>query len=453
MTEQNDYSEKYDIFLSYRREGGETMAMLMRDRLTAKGYRVFLDIEGLNSGSFNAKLLSVIESCTDILVICSKGSLDRCSNDGDWVRKEVAHAFKHGKNVIPVMLRGFEWPSVLPEDISELMTQNGVNADSNEYFDAAVDRLAAKFLKSTPVDFNKETFASSRKSLSKRAKGILTAAAELALVALLVIGGIALWNKGGKSATDGNGSAAVSTSGNNESKNGASEPLPITDTSTEPFEPPPATSTNTNNNNSPPTDSSNTDNPVSLPATNAVNAAPEASAAFITIKDEQYSTALYELDLSNMGLSNEDIVPLKHMTNLEVLNLGGNQISDLSPLSDLTSLAVLYFYDNTRVSDLAPLRNLTNLTRISMYWNQIEDLTPLAGLEKLEWLTVNGNQISDLSPLASLNRLTFLDLTDNRISDLTPLKNLENLSELNLKDNPVADWSPVEHIETVYGRP
>ena len=141
----------YDIFLSYRRDGGETMAILLRDRLVAKGYRVFLDIENLNSGRFNAKLLTVIENCTDFVSVLSKNSLDRCANEGDWVRLEIAHAIATKKNIVPVMLRGFEWPQNLPDDISELTTNNGINASMNEYFDAAIDRLTDKFLLSKPV--------------------------------------------------------------------------------------------------------------------------------------------------------------------------------------------------------------------------------------------------------------------------------------------------------------
>ena len=144
--------EKYDIFLSYRRDGGETMSVLLRDRLFAMGYRVFLDIESLNSGSFNEKLLSVIEGCTDVLVVCSQNSLDRCVNENDWMRFEIAHALKHHKNVIPIMLRGFEWPDNLPGDVEALKTCNGVNASSNEYFDAVISRLAEKFLQSVPMN-------------------------------------------------------------------------------------------------------------------------------------------------------------------------------------------------------------------------------------------------------------------------------------------------------------
>ncbi|MCL2020096.1 MAG: toll/interleukin-1 receptor domain-containing protein [Oscillospiraceae bacterium] len=143
--------EKYDIFLSYRRDGGEAMAILLHDRLSQRGYKVFLDIENLNSGSFNTRLLDIIDNCTDFLLICSKDSFERCNNEGDWVRMEIAHALSKGKNIVPVMLRNFEFPDELPADIEAIRVQNGVNANSHEYFDAAVDRLTDKFLISKPM--------------------------------------------------------------------------------------------------------------------------------------------------------------------------------------------------------------------------------------------------------------------------------------------------------------
>jgi hypothetical protein len=151
MSKKSNYDSVYDIFISYRREGGEAMAILLHDRLTAKGYNVFLDVESLNSGKFNSQLLKVIESCKDVIIVLSENSLDRCSNDDDWVRSELAHAFKHKKNIIPFMLRGFTFPDTLPDDISELPMQNGVNANSNEYFDASIERLITKFLESEPT--------------------------------------------------------------------------------------------------------------------------------------------------------------------------------------------------------------------------------------------------------------------------------------------------------------
>ena len=182
MANDINYNEQYDVFLSYRRDGGETMAILLRDRLAAKGYRVFLDVEGLRSGDFNERLLRVIEGCTDFIVVLSQNSLDRCANKGDWVRREIAHALEKEKNVVPFFLRGFDWPDALPGDIASLPKQNGVNARDNEYFDAAVDRLADQFLLSKP-------YTKKRKPLSDKARKILMYVTMLVatLVALAVV--------------------------------------------------------------------------------------------------------------------------------------------------------------------------------------------------------------------------------------------------------------------------
>ena len=116
------------------------MAVLLHDRLKAKGYRVFLDVESLRSGKFNKKLLTVISDCTDFITVLSPNSLDRCQNEGDWVRTEIAHAFECDKNIIPVILNGFEWPESLPEDIEELPHQNGVRHNDIEYLNAVIQR-------------------------------------------------------------------------------------------------------------------------------------------------------------------------------------------------------------------------------------------------------------------------------------------------------------------------
>ena len=63
----------FDIFISYRREGGYDTAQLLYDRLTQKRYRVSFDLETLRGGKFNTQLYSRIEQCTDFLVIFEQG--------------------------------------------------------------------------------------------------------------------------------------------------------------------------------------------------------------------------------------------------------------------------------------------------------------------------------------------------------------------------------------------
>lgn len=173
---------KYDIFISYRREGGDTLAQLIYDRLTELGYRVFLDIESLRSGKFNTKLFSVIDECKDVIVILPPHALDRCSNPEDWILMEVSHAIQGRKNIIPVIMKGFEWPDTLPSSISELSDYNGVS-DSKDYFDAVIDKLTSLFT-AKPALFAKKyhrrqvqdySYSGRKKVIKKRAALIITA--------------------------------------------------------------------------------------------------------------------------------------------------------------------------------------------------------------------------------------------------------------------------------------
>lgn len=139
--------ENYDVFISYRRDGGELMAHILFERLSKIGYSVFQDIESLRSGNFNKALLDVIENCTDVILILPPNGLDRCNNEDDWVRKEVEHALKLGKNIIPIMLRGFEWPEVMVTTLEPIKNLNGITANT-EYFDQFINKLQT-FLKSS----------------------------------------------------------------------------------------------------------------------------------------------------------------------------------------------------------------------------------------------------------------------------------------------------------------
>ena len=293
VANQNAFNEPYDVFLSYRRDGGESMAILLRDRLTAKGYRVFLDVESLNSGSFNTKLLQVIENCTDFIVVLSKNCLDRCANDGDWVRAEIAHALAGGKNIVPVMLRGFEWPAALPDDINELRIQNGVNASSNEYFDAAVDRLTDKFLISRPRK---------RKGASQLQQRIFVAAEAVTIVSGLSLGGWALWNN----FNDANSRLAANEQGLGES--GGDEPSDAPEGTSTPSSKPSETikpTATANTTQAPKNTAAGTTAPTNEPApadTPLPTTAPTESPA-TNVSNQSYTvvTAVYTMKITYTG--------------------------------------------------------------------------------------------------------------------------------------------------------
>ena len=137
----------YDIFISYRREGGFETAQLIAQYLKHEGYKTFLDLENLREGKFNAQLISVIQGCRDFILVLPEGGLDRCSHPDDWMRRELECAMEADKNIIPVMLRGFSFPGDLPESIREVQYFNGVAAGGYNYLDASLEKLKG-FLKS-----------------------------------------------------------------------------------------------------------------------------------------------------------------------------------------------------------------------------------------------------------------------------------------------------------------
>lgn len=130
----------YDVFLSYRRDGGWQLASLVSTKLRDKNYSVFLDIESMRVGKFNEQLYEKIEQCKVFLLVLPPQALDRCVNEGDWVRNEISKALELKKPIIPIMMPGFIFPDNLPDDIKDVSNYHGLRA-SDELFDMQIEKL------------------------------------------------------------------------------------------------------------------------------------------------------------------------------------------------------------------------------------------------------------------------------------------------------------------------
>ena len=82
--------------------------------------------------------------------------------------------------------------------------------------------------------------------------------------------------------------------------------------------------------------------------------------------------------------------------------------------------------------DLELLAQCTNLRVLILDYQQITNLSPLADLP-LEYLSLTGNQISDLSPLAGQTELRVLDLGENPVRSAQALSGLTALQEVTLE--------------------
>ena len=92
----------YDIFISYRRDGGKELARPLKSELELRGYRVFLDFDELKDGVFDRRIMEAIDAAPIFMVILSPHALDRCANADDWVRREIEYALEHDRHFIPI---------------------------------------------------------------------------------------------------------------------------------------------------------------------------------------------------------------------------------------------------------------------------------------------------------------------------------------------------------------
>ena len=135
---------QYDIFISYRRAGSEDFARAVYQELIHRKYKVFLDRQNLLAGIYEKQIHSVIEQVRDVIIILPQNALDRCTEENDLFRKEIAHAISADKNIILIMRQGFEFPNIetLPEEIRSITKFEAIK-ETPDHFDDVVVRLLA----------------------------------------------------------------------------------------------------------------------------------------------------------------------------------------------------------------------------------------------------------------------------------------------------------------------
>ena len=95
------------------------------------------------------------------------------------------------------------------------------------------------------------------------------------------------------------------------------------------------------------------------------------------------------------------------------------------------------------------------LNRLRLYRNDISDLTPLSGLTSLRELSLAANDIMDLSPLTGLTALHNLYLSDTNVSELPPLVENAGLAAgdtIEVLQSPLSDRSLDEDIPALQER-
>jgi hypothetical protein len=138
----------YDAFISYRRDGSASQARLIKSELTNRGYQVFLDVADLDKGHFDDKLLTTIAETPGFILVLAPGSLDKCVNEGDWLRRELKQAMATSATSCRSACRAFVSAS-LPPDIAELARHRPVEY-SHTLFDATIEKILRRSASRAP---------------------------------------------------------------------------------------------------------------------------------------------------------------------------------------------------------------------------------------------------------------------------------------------------------------
>lgn len=141
-----------DVFISYRRHDGETVAFLIYKDLSNDGYSVFYDHKSLGGGDFRRGIFESISDCNDVIIILTASSFSNKIYDPDDVyRFEIETALKLKKRIVGIMLEEFSgFPDELPESIDIVRNMNCLKLYMS-YYEAMYTRLTSgMFLSSLP---------------------------------------------------------------------------------------------------------------------------------------------------------------------------------------------------------------------------------------------------------------------------------------------------------------
>src|SRR3990172_3335787 len=100
------------VFISYRRRVSSFIARSIFLDLRANGYDVFMDVESIDSGTFDTIILNQIAARAHFLIILTPGTLERCNESGDWLRLEIELALKLERNIVPIMTTEFNFDNL-----------------------------------------------------------------------------------------------------------------------------------------------------------------------------------------------------------------------------------------------------------------------------------------------------------------------------------------------------
>jgi tetratricopeptide (TPR) repeat protein len=137
------------VFISYRRDVAWAITLALYQKLRDRQVDAFYDIESIKAGQFKTIILNQIAARPYFLLVLMPGTLERCVDDDDWIRREIEEAVALDRVIVPTYTQGFDFDDIeryLPGDLGKAV--RGFNGQElpHKWFDAAVEQLVNEFL-------------------------------------------------------------------------------------------------------------------------------------------------------------------------------------------------------------------------------------------------------------------------------------------------------------------
>ena len=137
------------VFISYRRKH-VSWALAISQYLMHHGYDVFFDYISIGPGDFGQVITENVKARAHFVILLAPSSLEGLEDKENWMRKEIELAIENRRNIVPVMLEGFDFGAsetkkYLTGSLELLCKYNGLTL-SAEYFRSGMQRLYTQFL-------------------------------------------------------------------------------------------------------------------------------------------------------------------------------------------------------------------------------------------------------------------------------------------------------------------
>ncbi len=173
------------------------------------------------------------------------------------------------------------------------------------------------------------------------------------------------------------------------------------------------------------------------------------------------------LELKNKHLTSTDLDGLELFSNVSVIDLSNNNITDVSILTNFKRLYSINL-SNNKVTDISALKDLENLGNINLSGNN--NVTGYEQLNNLYQIDLSNTNLINLNDISNNENLYELDLSNNTQLDYNNLKlpksisylvldntnftnnnlsDLKNLYSLSIKNNKLKDLNSLGNIKSL----